>query len=142
MFTQEMKKEITPQIKAILEKYGLKGSLSIPDRLKITLTISSGKIDFISDLLNTNRKRYTPPSREYYSDESVSRIQKDCHIQSLNYKTSLFTDEKILNFINETSDILNFKNYDRSKPEIDYFDINYYIGIDIGTFDKPYTLTI
>jgi hypothetical protein len=46
-FNQERKQERAPVIKAILKKYGVKGSLAVRNHMTFVLNIKSGKIDFI-----------------------------------------------------------------------------------------------
>lgn len=35
-------------------------------------------------------------------------------------------------------DIINVGNHNNSRPEIDYFDVGWYIHLNIGKWDKPY----
>ena len=49
-FNQERKSERAPVIKAILKKYGVKGSLSVRNHSTFVLNLKSGKIDFIFDV--------------------------------------------------------------------------------------------
>ena len=48
---QERKAKIAEQVKPILARYGVKGTLKT-DKHSITLTLKSGSIDFINDLNN------------------------------------------------------------------------------------------
>ena len=50
--SQERKSEIAPKVKSILKKFGIKGSLSVRHHSTLSLTLKSGKIDFIG---NSNR---------------------------------------------------------------------------------------
>ena len=50
--SQERKSEIAPKVKSILKKFGIKGSLSVRHHSTLSLTLKSGKIDFIA---NSNR---------------------------------------------------------------------------------------
>jgi len=47
---QEKKAKIAANLKPILRKYGIKGSLSVRNHMAICLTITEGKIDFAKEL--------------------------------------------------------------------------------------------
>ena len=49
---QEKKAKIAANLKPVLKKYGIKGTLSVRNHSSISLNIKSGKIDFIA---NSNR---------------------------------------------------------------------------------------
>jgi len=44
--SQEDKKALAPQIKKVLSKYGMKGSISIRHHSTLVVTLQSGEIDF------------------------------------------------------------------------------------------------
>ena len=46
-FNQERKAQKAPAIKAILKKYGVKGSLAVRNHSTFVLNVKSGSIDFI-----------------------------------------------------------------------------------------------
>jgi ribosomal 30S subunit maturation factor RimM len=54
-FNQERKAEKAPEIKKILKKYGVKGSLAVRHHSTFVLNIKSSKIDFINNY-NENTK--------------------------------------------------------------------------------------
>ena len=35
---------------------------------------------------------------------------------------------------------MNDGNHDRSDPQSDYFDVGWYVDVNIGKWNKPYTL--
>ena len=109
---QQKKKELLPQIKTILKKYGLKGSLSIRNHMTLVLKIKSGPIDFgVKDYIQVN---------EYYIDEHYTGIAKDCLL--------------------ELKEAMNVGNYDHSDIQSDYFCVGWYTNIYIGSYDQPYRL--
>jgi hypothetical protein len=124
-FSQENKASKAPAIKAILKKYGLKGSLSVNNHSTLVLTIREGKIDFIKNLNERciNEPRFTPVTNyidvnPYWYKEHFTGVAKDC--------------------LTELLDVMNIGNHDRSDPQTDYFDIGWYVDIKIGNWDKPY----
>ena len=60
-FSQEDKAKLAPTVKAILKKYGLKGSVSVRSHMVFTLKIKSGKIDFFESFnrMCSQNTRYT-----------------------------------------------------------------------------------
>ena len=129
---QEMKSQISKAIKPILAKYGIKGSLSVRNHMSIVLTLQSGKIDFIG---NSNRvcsashyqvsNGFTPNTSGY---TSVNKYWYQDHY-----------DGVAKEFITEAIAALQSAGwYDRTDAMTDYFDIAYYIDINIGKWNKPY----
>ena len=45
--SQEMKKDLAPQIKAVLKKYGLKGSIGVRHHSSLVVNIKSGILDLV-----------------------------------------------------------------------------------------------
>ena len=128
--SQEEKKIVASQVKPVLAKFGLKGTLSIQHHSKLILTISSGKIDFITNY-NAGTKindRYLPKTdyinvNEYhykwvFSGEAADAI------------TELYAAMRTADWRDE-SDIMT-----------DYFNISYYVDINIGTYNKSYKVTV
>ena len=58
---QELKARIAPQVKQVLAKWGLKGSLSVNHHSTLVLRIRSGKLNFIANC-NKNTKINYPGS--------------------------------------------------------------------------------
>ena len=54
---QQKKAVIASNLKPVLKKYGLKGSLSVNNHSTIVLTVKSGKIDFIKNFNSTTQSR-------------------------------------------------------------------------------------
>ena len=109
LFTQAMKKEKAPTVKSVLKKYGMKGSLAVDNHSAFVVNIKSGKIDFPEDHIQVNH---------FWIDEQYSGVQKD--------------------FLCELRDAMMDGNWDKSDSMSDYFDVGWYITINIGKWDKPY----
>lgn len=132
---QERKAKIAANLKPILKKYGIKGTLSVRGHSTICLTLKSGKIDFIA---NSNRvcgashyqtSRGFRPNTSGYSDVNVYWFQDHY-------------DGKAKAFLTEAMAALKSANwYDRTNAQIDYFDTAYYVDINIGRWNKPYEVT-
>lgn len=123
--SQELKAKLAPAIKAICKKYGVKATLSVRNHLSLVLTVKSGKIDFISDFGNTPEAR---------TDAEKFGIQ----VNPYHYK-SHFSGEAY-HFLNEVIPAMNDGNWDKSDAQVDYFNVGWYISVNIGKWNKPYVL--
>lgn len=111
-FNQEMKKTIAPKINSLLKEYGMKGSLSVKNHSAVVLTLSKGALDFDREYAQINT---------YYVND--------------NYK------DNAREFLTKAVAILNAGNYDNSDSQTDYFDVGYYVRIEIGRdYSRPYEL--
>ena len=103
--SQERKAALAPAIKAVLKKYGVKGSLSVSHHSGLTLTLSEGKIDFWQ----------------------VNTYHIGNHWQGVAQK-----------FLSEVVAAMNVGNHDNSDIMTDYFDVGWYVYVNIGKWNKPY----
>ena len=133
---QERKATIAANLKPILKKYGLKGTLSVRGHSTICLTLKSGKIDFIS---NSNRvcgashyqsARGFRPNTSGYADVNVYWFQDHYDGDAKAFLTEAMAALKSANW------------YDRTDAQIDYFDTAYYVDINIGRWNKPYVVEV
>ncbi len=123
---QDEKKIIAAQIKPVLTKFGLKGTLSIRHHSKLVLTISSGKIDFIANYNagTTRNDRYLP--KIDYIDVNEYHYKNILSDEALEALIELYSAMRIPGWKDETNLMT------------DYFHVTYYIDITIGTYSKPY----
>jgi hypothetical protein len=131
--SQELKAKIAPHVKAILKKYGVKGSLSVNNHSSLVLTLKSGKIDFIA---NSNRvcgednyqvARGFQPNTRGYSDVNPYWFHDHYDGKAKAFLTEVFTE-------------LNRGNHNNSDIQSDYFDVGWYVNIKVGKWNKPYTV--
>jgi len=108
---QEKKKKLAPKIKEILKKYNMKGTLSVDNYSTLNLNLKSGSIDFGTDQIN-----------EYW------------------YKDHFEDNPEALAFLSEVIPAMNVGNHDNSDIMTDYFDVGWYISVNLGKWDKPYIL--
>ena len=108
---QEKKKTLAPKIKEILKKYNMKGTLSVDNYSTLNLNLKCGSIDFGTDQIN-----------EYW------------------YKDHFKDNPEALNFLSEVIPAMNVGNHDNSDIMTDYFDVGWYISVNLGKWDKPYIL--
>ena len=135
--SQETKKELTPAIKTVLKKHGMKGTVSIKDCQGLNVNISSGVLDLLgywNRYMNRNRRIQNRPT---INDKnfSISHPIVDPYFEE-------YHDNKIENFISELLSAMKTCEWaDKSDVMSDYFNITYYVSINVGRYDKPYLLT-
>jgi hypothetical protein len=129
--SQELKTQIAPKVKAILKKYGIKGTLSVRNHSTLCLNLKSGKIDFIA---NSNRVC----GDDYYQVAQGFRPNtgKYCQVNPYHFKSHY--DGKALAFLTEIITVMNDGNHDNSDIQTDYFDVGWYVDVNIGKWNKPY----
>ena len=123
---QELKKSLAPAIKRICQKHGVKASLAVRNHSTLVLNVKSGTIDFIDSYGDTVESR-----------ESAEKF--GIQVNPYHYK-SHFTG-KAKAFLSEVIPAMNRGNHDNSDIMTDYFDVGWYIDVNIGKWDKPYLLT-
>jgi hypothetical protein len=111
-FSQEQKKEMAPKIKALLQKYGMKGSLSVRNHSSVVLTLREGSINFGEAYRQVNT---------YWIDEHYNGVARE--------------------FLSAALKILMTGNHNNSDIQTDYFDVGWYVKINIGCWNKPYVCT-
>jgi len=133
--SQELKAKRAPAIKAICAKYGVKASLAVRNHMTLVLNIKSGSIDFIGNSNRVCGADHYQVSRGFKPNTSGYEQVNPYHFQS-------HFDGKAKDFIEEVLDAMNTGNHDNSDIMTDYFDVGYYVDVNIGAWDKPYTISI
>lgn len=119
---QEMKKQLAPSIKAVLKKYGMKGTLAVENYSTLVCNIKSGKLDLLEACGAKEYGRDYVQVNHYWIDNN-------------------FSDPTAASFLNELADALKGPDFfDESDAMIDYFHCSHYIQINVGQFDRPYIL--
>lgn len=127
-YSQERKQIAAPKVKELLKKYGLKGSLSVDNHSTVVLTIKSGSLDFIENFNETASGRRGDVLATTYI--GVNPYHYTSHFSGL-----------CLDFLVNVMEVLNDGNHNNSDIQSDYFDVGWYIDINIGKWNKPYELT-
>jgi len=122
---QATKTKIAPKIKAICAKYKVKGSLSIRHHSTLVLTIKSGAIDFIGN-----------------GNETCGQANTSGYEQVNPYHYGSHYSGKAKKFLQEVLAEMNAGNHDNSNAHIDYFDVGWYVDVNIGKWNQPYALSV
>lgn len=115
--SQQDKAKLAPQIKKVLNKYGMKGSISIRHHMSLVVTLQSGSIDF---------KDYS--HGDGYIQVNVYHIENQYQGKAKAFLTELLAAMKGPDW------------FDKSDAMTDYFHIKHYCDINIGRWNKPYFL--
>ena len=113
--SQDDKAAVSPAIKAVLKKHGVKGSIGVRHHSTLFVNLSSGVIDFGSDYIQVNE--YCIEESESYSREAKA------------FLVELVAAMKSNGW------------FDKSDTMTDYFHVAYYISINVGKYNKPYVCT-
>ena len=129
---QERKQKIAQTLKPILAKYKVKGSLSVRNHSTIVLTLKSGAIDFIG---NSNRVC----GNDFYQVQRGFKPTTSGYDQVNPYWFQDHYDGDAKAFLTEAFKALKSADwYDESDAMIDYFNIAYYVDVNIGKWNSPY----
>lgn len=134
--SQDHKKELAPQIKKILKKYNLKGSLGVRNHSTLVLNIKSGPLDLCKRHDELAKADNEWRGFDFHPCDGNFRVN-EYHVRSFwgedTVEAKLFT---------ELVDAMKGKDYFCEDDIMtDYFHRSHYIDINVGKWDKPYILT-
>lgn len=137
---QEKKKELAPGIKAVLKKYGMKGSISVRHHSTLIVKIKSGKLDIIENSIENTDVDNNP----FYSPEDMQQIverkRKEGFIGVNYFHIDTHYSGEVAEFLKELKSAMMKGNHDNSDIMTDYHDVGWYIEIEVGSYNKPYQL--
>ena len=131
--SQSLKASLAPALKAICKKYGVKGTLAVRNHSTLCLNIKSGSIDFIGNSNEVCGNDHYQVSRGFTPNKSGYDNVNPYHYQN-------HYSGKALKFLSEVMPLMNKGNHDNSDLMTDYFDVGWYVDVNIGKWDKPYVL--
>ena len=114
--SQQDKAKLAPEIKKVLSKYGMKGSISIRHHMSLVVTIQSGAIEFEHS------------HGDGYTQVNVYHIDSHYTGKAKAFLTELLAAMKGPEW------------FDKSDIMTDYFHVSHYCDINIGKWNKPYFL--
>ena len=132
---QARKAELAPGIKAVLAKYGMKGTIGVSNYSTLVVNLREGALDLIEEANAFNREYAQRTGQRFYPVEG--------YYQANPYKGSdAYSDTTVGNFFRElTAAMRGNLWYDNSDIMTDYFDTAYYLNINVGQWNKPYVYT-
>jgi hypothetical protein len=136
--SQEKKAQIAPVVKAILKKYNVKGSLSVRNHSTLVLNVKSGAIDFVENFIQTDANVV---HGKKMSEDQIDYIRKNQSVDVNPYWYHEHFDGVAKKFLKEILTAMNDGNWDKSDIQTDYFNVGWYVDVNIGRWNKPYVLT-
>ena len=137
---QKRKAQLAPGIKAVLRKYGLKGSLRVGNHTSLSLTLTEGSLDLIGDAVAVLHREvilYPHETKSWILDAAANILKSQSMDVNPYHAKDQFTgvcQKAILELI----EAMNVGNYDESDAQTDYFNVGWYIHVNVGRWDKPY----
>ena len=136
--SQERKQQLAPQIKSVLKKYGVKASIAVRNHSTLVVNIKSGPIDFIENFIETDKAGI---SGRKMAQDQIDYIRKKQSLDVNPYWYKEHFSGKAKSFLSELLPAMNTGNHDNSDIQTDYFDVGWYVDVNIGKWNKPYTVT-
>ena len=131
--SQELKSKLSPAIKAVCKKYGVKASIAVRNHMTLCLNIKSGSIDFIGNSNRVCGADFYQVSRGFTPNTSGYDQVNPYHFQS-------HYDGDAKAFLSEVLAVMNDGNWDKSDIQTDYFNVGWYVDVNIGSWNKPYSV--
>lgn len=126
--TKELKARVSAEIKKIMPK-GTKYSISGTGTGTLRLNIWSADTDLLEGVRNYNRKR---AETGWMVPEKLDHVRLRYDIAKIDFGAEWNSVMK------KALDILYEGNHDRSDAQVDYFDVGWYVDINLGTWDRPF----
>ncbi len=136
--SQELKAKLAPKIKEICKQYGVKASIAVRNHSTLVLNIKSGKIDFIENYIKTDaEKHYGQPM----SQDQVAYIRKNRNLDVNTHWAHEHYSGTAKQFLTKMISAMKGPDFfDHTDAQSDYFHCSHYIDINVGSWNKPYTL--
>ena len=131
--SQELKSKLSPAIKAVCKKYGIRASIAVRNHMTLALNVKSGKIDFIGNSNRVCGADFYQVSRGFKPNTTGYDQVNPYHFQS-------HYDGDAKAFLSEVLAVMNDGNWDKSDIQTDYFNVGWYVDVNIGSWNKPYSV--
>lgn len=128
--SQENKASKAPKIAAICKQFGVKATLAVRHHSTLVLNISSGPIDFISNY-NAN------VARRNFGHDVKGWVATD-HLDVNPYHYGETFTGCALKFLEAIMEVMHDGNWDKSDIQTDYFNVGWYVDVNVGRWNKPY----
>ena len=135
--SQERKAKLAPAIKAVCKKYNVKASIAVRNHSTLVVNIKQGDIDFIENFIETDAN--VMHGRKMSQDQ-IDYIRKNRSLDVNPYWYKEHFSGKAKAFLSELFPTMNDGNHDRSDIQTDYFDVGWYVDVNIGKWNQPYAL--
>lgn len=127
--SQEEKAQIVAQLKRVIPR-SWKWTTSVQNHSTLCLNITSAPVNLIEEY--TSRK---------CSDEVRDACRSQMHMQCNPYWWREHFEGELLGTFAAIMAAMNDGNHDRSDLQTDYHDVGWYVQINFGKWNKPFTVT-
>lgn len=131
--SQEKKKLIAAALKVAMKGTGIKYTLGVNHYSTLVMNIKSGPVDFITNAEEVAQSNPRPTHFGPYVRP------KSMQVNTYWYKEH-FTGQALA-ILEKAIPVLNTGNHNRSDIQSDYFDVGWYVNVNIGQWNKPYEVT-
>lgn len=121
---QEIKKAKTHKLKAVFKKYGIKATVSVENHSVLKVNIWSSPLDFIGKFNKHQIKLGSGTPARAYLTLGAADIDSFGGLERSALKDIIA--------------IANSGNYNNSDTMTDYYNVGFYLDINIGKYGKPY----
>lgn len=125
--SQEKKKTLAPAIKAACKKHGVKATLAVDNHSTLVLNIKSASFDMIANFNEVSKKTAASGQVQDYTATDYLPVNVYHYEELFNGKT--------LKFLKDVIPLMNIGNWDKSDIQSDYFNVGWYIHVNIGKWD-------
>jgi hypothetical protein len=119
---QEKKALIAAELKKVVPA-NWKWTLSVRHHSTIVMTIRSAPVDLIAKINEARTEYKAENGHANVNHHNIDRA---------------FTDKAMVEIFSKISAALNSGNHDRSDISTDYFDVGWYVDLQIGQWNKPF----
>ena len=135
---QQKKQVIKQALDQILKPLGFKFSLKVSHSSKISLTLRSGPVDFITDHIE-----YIKTEKPWDFNQEMVTYMESRKCMSINqYWYNENYTKKNAELIGKIVNAMKSADwFDKSDAMVDYFHTAYYYDVNVGDWEKPYTVT-
>lgn len=130
--SQEKKALIAAELKKVMPKTW-KYTVGVNHHSTIVLTIACAPVDLVAEWNRVCQENHHGPEHIPFNP-ATSHIQVNEFYLERQFDKSLPLFKKI-------KECLNTGNHDRSDMMTDYFDVGWYVSINIGRWNKPFVCT-
>lgn len=131
---QDRKALLAPAIRAVCARYCVGATISVRNHSTLVITVNHGPIDFMASQRRVEDARPGPTA-------AVVTPATRTHLNINPYHFGSHFDGVALAFLTELHAAANVGNHDRSDIQTDYFDVGWYVDVNVGRWDRPYKLT-
>jgi len=129
---QDKKRQLVQKAKLVLQKYDVKATFGVRHHSTLVCNIKSGSINFIAN------HRETLQRDPFYANRTWNLNDRYIDVNVYHFKSQF--SGKALAFLTELLECLNDGNWDKSDAMTDYFNVGWYVDVNIGNWEKPYVL--